>query len=391
MSHFQSAGPVGLSRRDFLRVASAGVVSLTLAELERLPAVERSAGRSCILLLLVGGPSHIDTWDPKPDAPDEVRGPFRPIQTCLAGLYLSECFPLMAQRAKHFAIIRSLHHEEAPIHETGQQLLQTGRLCRPGQEQPHYGAVLSRLLGRRPEGLPPFVIVPGPIGNTGVPVSHGQTAGGLGRHYGPTFVRLDGPPVGRAGDLDAESDAVRQRYGPSDFGRACLLARRLIERGVRLVTVNMFDTVFGRVTWDCHADGGLLHSTLYDYREMLCPMFDQAYSTLLDDLQQRGLLDSTLVVATGEFGRTPRLNGRGGRDHWPSAWSALLAGGGVQGGRVIGATDRFGSEPRDRPVSPAELAASIYYALGLDPRMPMPGDQSLPLADAAPVGELFSG
>jgi uncharacterized protein (DUF1501 family) len=390
MSHVRRAAPV-LSRRDFLRTGGAGAAAFSLTELDRLAAAQLPGARSCILLLLVGGPSHIDTWDPKPDAPDEVRGPFRPIRTSVPGLHLSECFPLTARLARKYAIIRSLHHEEAPIHETGQQLVQTGRLCRPGQEQPHYGAVLSRLLGPASGALPPFVIVPGPIGNTGVGISHGQSAGPLDRRHGPIFMRAGGPPLGRAFDMHAESEAMRERYGSSDFGRSCLLARRLVEHGVRFVTVNMFETVFGRVTWDCHADGGLLHSTLHDYREHLCPLFDRAYATLLEDLQERGLLESTLVVATGEFGRTPWLNGRGGRDHWPGAWSALLAGGGIQGGRVIGATDALGAEPRARPVSPAELAASIYHALGINPQTVLSSLEDQPLADAAPVGELFSG
>ena len=181
------------------------------------------------------------------------------------------------------------------------------------------------------------------------------------------------------------------RSGRNTFGQSCLLARRLVEHGVRLVTVNMFDTVFNEMTWDCHADGGALCTTLQDYCDILCPIFDRAYAALLEDLQQRGLLDRTLVLAMGEFGRTPRLNPRGGRDHWPGVWSVLFAGGGVRGGQVVGASDRTGAEPRDRPVSAAEVAASVYKALGIDPRTRVPSadGQALPLVDANPVGELF--
>ena len=161
---------------------------------------------------------------------------------------------------------------------------------------------------------------------------------------------------------------------------------------VRFVTVNMFDTVFNEITWDCHADGGSLAVTLHDYRTTLCPMFDRAYTALLEDLRQRGLLDTTLVVAMGEFGRTPQLNARGGRDHWPGVWSVLFAGGRVRGGQVVGASDRHGAEPRDRPVSPAEIAATVYKGVGVDlgTRLPAPENRQLALTEAKPIEELFS-
>ena len=150
----------------------------------------------------------------------------------------------------------------------------------------------------------------------------------------------------------------------------------------------MFDTVFNEVTWDCHADGGSLAASLDDYRDTLCPRFDRAYTALLEDLSQRGLLESTLVLAVGEFGRTPYLNPRGGRDHWPGCWTALLAGAGVDGGQVVGASDPLGAEPADRPVTPADLAATVYHALGHDPQTRLPG-QDLPLADGTVIHELF--
>ncbi len=224
----------------------------------------------------------------------------------------------------------------------------------------------------------PFVVLPAPLGHTGVSVSHGQGAGPLGAEHEP-FV----PHAAHAKkvfDLSAEKDELCRRYGRNTFGQSCLLARRSIEQGVRLVTVNMFDTVFNTLSWDCHADGGALATTLDDYRDVLCPMFDRAYSTLLDDLSERGMLENTLVVAMGEFGRTPLLNPRGGRDHWPGVWSILFAGGGVRGGQVVGSSDRLGAEPRDRPVTPAEVAATIYCILGLDGRT---------LTDASPIVELL--
>jgi uncharacterized protein (DUF1501 family) len=199
------------------------------------------------------------------------------------------------------------------------------------------------------------------------------------------------PRVKQALDLAAEPDIVRARYGWNTFGQSCLLVRRLVERGVRLVTVNMFDTVFGQTTWDCHANGGDLSSTLDDYKTTLCPMFDMAYAALLDDLESMGLLDSTLVVSMGEFGRTPVLNHRGGRDHWPGVWSMLMAGGGVRGGQVIGASDRHAAEPVDRPIHASEIPATIYHALGLDlsTRLPAADGRLLLIVHASPVAELF--
>ena len=411
----------GLSRRDFLRVGalSAGAIGLSLADLAGA-GVSPASDVNCILLFLVGGPSHLDTWDLKPNAPSNVRGPFRPIRTNVPGVDVCEHFPLMATMAERYALVRSVHHDEAPIHETGHQLMQTGRLFRHGEEHPHYGAVLSHLRGPRTEGVPPWVVLPAAVGNTGVSVSHGQTAGYLGARHQPLVLEADPARLSsrqllqavdtahracdaaafaplfasrakQAFNLDVESDDVRGRYGRNTFGQSCLLARRLVEHGVRLATVNMFDCVFDAVTWDCHADCGSLATTLDDYRDTLCPMFDRAYTALLEDLKQRGLLEKTLVLAMGEFGRTPELNPRGGRDHWPGCWTVLFAGGGVRGGQVIGASDRTGAAPKDRPVTPAEVAATVYHALGLDPRTLLsgPDGRPLPLADAEPVRELF--
>jgi hypothetical protein len=446
----------GLTRRDFLRVGAltAGAVGLSLADLPELhagPAASKDI--NCIMLFLVGAPSHLDTWDLKPAAPDTVRGPFKPIKTNVPGVEIGEHFPLMAKVADRYALVRSVHHKAAPIHETGHQMMQTGYLFRGGQEYPHYGSVVSHLRGRKPGGLPPFVILPGPIGNTGVSVSHGQTAGYLGAKHEPFFLRGDAAAAGfritdvnapagvdparlqsrkalldavdnaqrafdatedsrsrdnayeqafglifaekakKAFDIASEGDDLRARYGRNTFGQSCLLARRLIEHGVRLVTVNMFDTVFNEITWDCHADGGSLAVRLDDYKETLCPMFDLAYTALLEDLKQRGMLDNTLVVAMGEFGRTPQLNPRGGRDHWPGCWSILFAGAGVRGGQVVGSSDKTGAEPKDRPVTPDEVAATVYKGLGIDlnTRLPGPENRPLPITEAEPIDELFRG
>ncbi|MBM4070036.1 MAG: DUF1501 domain-containing protein [Planctomycetes bacterium] len=347
--------PGTADRRDFLRLGagSLGLSSLTSAASAMPASTPERGATSCIILFLVGGPSQLDTWDMKPAAPAEIRGPFRPVCTSVPGMQICEHFPRMAAMARRFSIVRSVSHDSSPIHETGQQLLQTGGLAQAGVELPHVGSVVAHQLGAR-RGMPPFVIVPGQIGNTGVNVGHGQGSGVLGHEYDPRF-----HPVASIHDRDL------RRYGRTHFGRSCLQARRLVERGVQLVTVNMFDTVFDKVTWDCHADGVSLPTTLDDYRTTLCPTFDSGYSALLEDLHDRGMLDSTLVVAMGEFGRTPRLNARGGRDHWPAAWSILFAGGGVHGGQVIGATNHIGAEVRDRPVSPPEVSASILSALGL--------------------------
>jgi len=203
--------------------------------------------------------------------------------------------------------------------------------------------------------------------------------------------RLFSPAVRTAFDLSREPDALRNAYGRNHFGQSCLLARRLIERGVRFVTVNMFEKVLGENTWDVH--GSAPFGTVERYRDHVGPMFDQAYSTLLADLSARGLLRDTLVVATGEFGRTPTINPAGGRDHWPHVWSMLMAGGGVKGGQVIGASDERGAYPKDRPTRPQEVVASVYHALGVDLNLQLPGPEGRPIPlvepGVQPIHELF--
>ncbi len=379
------------NRRDFLRIGALGTLGLGLsgpvAGSAKLP-----SDRAVILLMMVGGPSQIETFDPKPSAPSEVRGPFRSIETAIPGVRVVEHLPGIARRMRRLTLVRSLHHDASPIHETGLQLLGTGNLRRLDREHPHLGSLAARRLGSA-GGLPPFVILPRPIGRTGVSIPNGQSPGMpfgpfvLGDDpSSPTFdprgalgrarrfldesseLRSAGSPTSsshRAFDLSAERASIREGYGRSSFGQGCLLARRLVESGVRVVVVNMAETVFERPSWDAH--GREPFSTFDDYARNLLPTFDRAFSALVDDLEARGLLASTLVVASGEFGRTPKVNASGGRDHWPGVWSALLAGGGTPGGRVIGASDRTGSEPIRRPVTLPELFATMSRSLGLDP------------------------
>ncbi|MBI3664637.1 MAG: DUF1501 domain-containing protein [Acidobacteria bacterium] len=443
----------GFRRRDFLHVGSLAFFGLTLPDWFRLKAQGAVTGgrdKSCILLFLVGGPSQHDTFDPKPEAPAEIRGPFKAIKTKADGILLSEVLPLTAQQADKFSILRSVYHTAAAIHETGHQMMQTGRLFQGGVEHPHMGSVYARLRGSQGD-MPPHVMLPTAIGNTGVAVSHGESAGYLGKTYDPFVLNADPsaenfevpdmlPPgylaaarvdrrrsllrqmdevvryfdssedarlfdssfqqaytlmssaaARRAFRLADEPEPGRRRYGMNRFGQSCLLARRLVEAGVRFVTVNMFDTVFNEITWDSH--GSKPFSPISGYKDTVGPMFDNAYSTLLGDLHSRGLLDSTLVVAMGEFGRTPKINPAGGRDHWPGVWSILFAGGGVVGGRVVGSSDEIGAQPKDRPTTPAEVVATVYHALGVPLDTELPGLQGRPTRvvdhGVEPVLELF--
>ncbi len=383
----------GLTRRGFLQAGSLATLGLGISELraDSIPHTETN----CILLFLVGGPSQIDTWDPKPLAPESVRGPFRPIATRVPGIQISELFPRTARILDRVSLVRTLNHDAAPIHDAGHQLLQTGRLFSRNVEYPHFGSVVSYLQGSR-AGLPAHVVLPGPIGRTGGNLPHGQSAGFLGASFEP-FVQASVPPeeaslaVSSKLNLERESGTIRDRYGRTRFGENCLQARRLIESGVRFVTVNHHDTVFHEKSWDCHGSGPF--STLSDYQTHVAPAFDRAYSALLEDLENRGLLETTMVLAFGEFGRTPRINAAGGRDHHTRCWTGLFAGGPIQGGRVVGTSDSQASEPTDRPVSPGEVAATVYQGLGIDlyTSLPGPDGQRVPLVDEGvrPIAELF--
>jgi hypothetical protein len=441
----------GLTRRDFLHAGALSALGLTLPGfLAAKQAGSRESDVNCIMLFLVGGPSHIDTWDPKPDAPAEVRGPFKPIATRATGMRISEIFPRMARLADRFSLIRSVYHTATAVHDTGHQMMQTGRLFSGGIEHPHVGCVLGYLKGRRGE-VPAHVLLPRPIGRTGGNMPHGQTAGYLGKPYDPFVLNADPnardfkvpdllPPdyisavrarrrqqmraavegaleafeklpqakqlddsfdqayrlmssrqAREAFALDREPDTVRDRYGRTRFGQSCLLARRLIERGVRFVTVNMFETVFDEITWDIH--GSKPFTDIAEMSRLVAPNFDQAYSALLEDLQERGLLASTIVTALGEFGRTPKINPAGGRDHHPGVWTVLMGGGPIRGGRVVGESDALGYIPKTRPVTSGEVAATLFKGLGLDPHRELPGPQNRPLPlveyGLKPIKELF--
>jgi hypothetical protein len=371
----------------------------------------------------------------KPDAPAEIRGPYKAIPTNVSGIQISEIFPRMAKHADKYALLRSVYHPGAGVHDVGHQYMQTGRFFQFGNEQPHIGCVLSKLKG--PKGdAPAHVLLPRPIGNTGGNLPHGQNAGFLGKTFDPFVLNADPsdpdfkvpdllspdylPPMrvdGRksmrelvdkavsqlesvpdarlldsnfqsayrmmssqsardAFDLSQESDATKDRYGRNRFGMSCLLARRMVERGVRFVTVNMFETVFNEITWDIH--GSKPFTSIEGMRDLVAPMYDQGYSALLEDLAQRGLLENTLVCNLAEFGRTPKVNPAGGRDHWPGVWTVGFAGGGVQGGRVIGKSDEIGGYPAERPVAPANIVATIYHSLGIDLEAELPGPQGRP-------------
>lgn len=401
----------GVSRRDFLRFGGLGVLGLSAAE-QRAKAEASGKGlRRCIFVLLNGGPGPLETFDPKPAARGDIRGPYRAISTATPGLFLSELLPSLAERSGKFTLLRSLSHDAAPIHETGLQLIQTGRLVRGDLIPPSLGSIVARLLGPRND-WPAYVVLPRPLCDNGSAIWQGQWAGSLGEAFDPWSLESQ-PPVAATGDRGVGTvsaptavakhtalvdkwmnghDPDRRNYGDTNLGRSCLAARKLVEQGVRFVTVNMFDTLAERITWDCHANGGWAPATLSDYRNTLCPDLDRAISALLDDLDERGLLEETLVVVTGEFGRTPRINDGGGRDHWTGAWSALLAGGGVAGGRALGASDARGMFPAERPISPAELTATILQCLGVDlnTRLTLSQGGELALADAEPIHELFA-
>jgi len=439
-----SLGLFSLGLGDLLRGRASGDPAASS------PPAGSSFGRakSCILLFMWGGPAHQDTWDLKPSAPAEIRGEFQPIPTKVPGIHICEHFPQLATRTDQLAIVRSMTHTDVN-HTTGTHFLLTGQAPPNAPDLradwPHIGAVLSRI-GRGRDPLPPFVSLRPKLKNDVprfVEQSHGQGAGWLGQSFDPLSIdanpaeadyrvgdfhlppeislgRLDsrrtlladlnrqlhGPlapsatstmdkhvarafdllnsAVGaKAFDLSDEPPAMRERYGLNPHGQSVLQARRLVERGVPLVTVFWPSDGIKNVSvyWDTH------NRNFVDLRERLMPPADQAFSTLLDDLRERGLLDETLVVWTGEFGRTPRVGqrnsdagaGRDGRDHWPGCFTSVLAGGGVQGGQVYGSSDRHAAYPASNPVAPVDLVATIYHLLGVQPDLALQDAQGRPL------------
>lgn len=384
MIRLEAARPVSLrgvlSRRDFLNVGSLSLLGSGLPDLCAAPAAgaaQADRDVNCILLFLHGGPSQLDTWDMKPEAPSEVRGPFAPIPTNVPGIRISEIFPRMARRAHLFSIVRSVYHDAAAVHSVGRQMLQTGRLFEEGVEHPHIGSVLAYWKGGRGD-MPPHMLLSGQRRPGGQPQDR-------------TFADLEKMQTQEAFALDNEPEKVREKYGKNRFGQSCLLARRLVERGVRFVTVNMFESVFDEVTWDTH--GTAPFPGIDACRTVCGPWLDNGYTSLIEELQERGLYESTVVIATGEFGRTPWINPAGGRDHWPQCWSLLLGGGGLRGGQIVGASDSIGAYPAERPTTPADIVATLYTALGvrLTAEIPLPGGRRLPVVDstARPIEELL--
>jgi hypothetical protein len=407
--------------------------------------------KACILIFCNGGPCHLDTFDLKPDAPAEVRGEFHPIATSVPGMHVCEHLPRIARMMHHLTVIRSMQHRMRG-HRSGV----TNTLCGlpppagdvcdvppEPQQLPSYGSRLTYLLRDRPLSLP-HVLLPYPA-DAGPFIYPGQTAGFLGATYQP--FRLDQDPnaadfslaslklpadltvdrlgrraallglvdaqpegvaaletgkqmtelqrravrlfhasdMGRAFELERETPKTRDRYGRTIGGQSMLLARRLVEAGVRFiqVTLGTQDTESG---WDAHSSEFPIH-------KRSCEDVDPAYSALIEDLAARGLLESTLVLLLGEFGRTPKINQDAGRDHWPDCYCAVLAGGGVRGGRYYGASDKLGAFPTADPVGPADLAATLFWRFGLDPATEIVDGAGRPyrLAEGTPVRGLFAG
>lgn len=391
--NMQEHSPSSWSRRAFLGATATTTLGMTLPG--QLVSRQGYPEYQCIFLVMLGGPSQIDTWDPKPNAPEEIRGPFRPIATTVPGLQISELFPRMARQAHRWNVIRSLFHEETPVHAAGLQLLQSGRFTGPGSTSfPCMGSVYDYLRGSK-SGLPSHVVLPGPSGKTGSRFDCGQSSGHLGQNHQPLFAERACPTESQAIQsaltLSGESGRVQSAYGHGRLARNCLQARRLIERGIRLVTVNLFSSVFGQPSWDIHGHGPF--ASMDDMATVVAPEFDQACSRLIEDLEDRGLLKTTIVVAAGEFGRSPRINPHGGRDHHAGVWSLLLAGGPFGGGKVIGASDASGAEPNDRPVRAPEVVATLYKALGIPPHTIIPGVDGRPTPlidlDIQPIRELL--
>jgi hypothetical protein len=441
-----------LSRRGFLQAGMIGTAGLSLADVLRYRAQAATArpGRdaSVIILWMRGGPSHIDMWDPKPEAPVEYRGEFGTMPTTVPGITLSDMLPRSAAIMQKWSIVRSLTHLDAG-HSTADQTCFTGYPPGPVPDEntmPSCGSIVAEQLGHRRRDLPAYVMVPRMVPGTGpaylgvaykpfetmadpatpgpfsVPNfalpeglsyerlgdrrglltgfdrvrrevdSHGQMQA-IDRFHQQAWNILSSPAAREAFDLDREPPEVRERYGfmpafdpgaanrcgAPNWSQRMLLARRLVEAGVRLVTVDLR-------WWDTHVLG------FDSLRRGFLPRFDQAYSALIDDLDQRGLLDSTMVIAWGEFGRTPRVNKDAGRDHYPNVFSAALAGGGIQGGRAIGESDAHGAFPRANPKTPQDVLATLYRHLGIDTEKQYVNAAGRPISvlpSGSPIDELF--
>ena len=335
-------GPLNLTRRSFLTAGAAGLFGLHL--LPASASARTPQARSVILLWMDGGPSPFETFDPKPEAPSGIRGEFGAIPTTVPGLRISELMPRMARQMKRCALVRSVSHDEA-VHERACHLMLTGFPADSERVFPSLGSIASRGC-RRSESALPYAALPSSTFAFGY-----ARSGFLGEPFDPVTPGAVGARPQRAFDIEVEPARLRERYGEHAFGRNCLRARRLVEGGTRFVTVS-----FGG--WDTHSD---IAAAAGDW---LVPPLDQAMSALIEDLHQRGLLETTLVVWLGDFGRSPRINPLGGRDHWPRAGCALFAGGGTPWGNVIGSTDSW-AEVTDRPTRPEDLCATILGKVGI--------------------------
>jgi len=399
----------GFYRRDFLKVGVLGLFGLGMADLFRLQAIaapadgQEGTAKSVILIWMGGGPSHLDLWDLKPDAPEEIRGIFKPIKTNVPGIEICEHMPKIAQQMDKSCVIRSMTSPEA-AHERGTHYMMTGFQPLPGFAVPSYGSVVAKLKGAR-SALPPYIAIPSPVAYGGAgflgaaldPFSPGgnptdgnftvrdmqpprgismeridrrrslrqvvdatfkkyeagsDRARTVDEFYTAAYNLISSSEARAAFDLNQEPGKVRDAYQRDGFGQSCLLARRLVEAGVRFVTVSIGG-------WDNH-------NNIFSSLRGRLGSFDQTVATLISDLSERGILDSTLVIAMGEFGRTPTINRDAGRDHYPRVFSILLAGGGVKGGQVVGSSDARGMEPAATPVRPEDLSATIYHCLGID-------------------------
>jgi Protein of unknown function (DUF1501) len=452
-----------MTRRDVLRIG-AGAFGLTLPALLHADTTgqahqaPKARAKSVIVLYLSGGPSQLDMWDLKPDAPEEIRGTFRPIRTNVASIHVCEHLPRMARLADKYTIVRSMSHHDTDHVSATYWLMTGGRLTRPviqasgmaRNDRPHLGAILAQQLGSRNQ-VPSFVTVPEFVSPVGV-ARPGQHAGFLGPRFDPYLIasdpntpayspgtiqrddslpveRLDGrrsllasfesngPSPGsdpaaqnldvfraraldlvsstaaqKAFDLSRESEQTRDRYGRHTFGQSVLVARRLVEAGVRLVQVTFVrhDRGKGGQGYDSHGSPpNPPHLTWL--KDELLPPTDAGFAALVEDLSERGLLNETLVVMMGEFGRTPRFNTVGGRDHWSRCYSLVLAGGGIPAGRVYGASDAIAAQPTRDPVSPDDLHATVYHLLGVNHRGWLRDLQGrpVPIVEGTPVSGLL--
>lgn len=422
----------GVTRRDFLRVGGLAVLGLALPDFLRVAeAAPAKRDVSCILLWMHGGPSHLDTFDPKPDAPQEIRGEFKAIPTNVSGIQISETLPKLAQQMDKFSILRSVTSPDG-THETATHYLLTGYPFNPAIEYPAFGSVIAREKGAQ-HGMPPYALL------GGLPFGHGH-AGYMGAVYNPFLINGDpnrpdfsvqdvSPPAGvdmvrisrrrslleeldtfqrnvearqkalqtmdefyaqafdlitspvakKAFSLKEEPDKLRDTYGRNYFGQSCLLARRLVEAGVRFVSIS-----YGG--WDTH------ENHFNAMKNHLGPTLDAGYAALLADLKQRGLLESTLVIWMGEFGRTPKVNSSAGRDHWPNAMCVCMGGGGVKTGMVVGSSNERAEVPKDRPIRVEDVAATIYKVLGVDYEKEYMSPENRPIKinyDGEPIRELL--